>query len=73
MFVDVNMPKGSLNCELLPYRTKDGSDIEPTCRACKQKIRFVKTPRGKTMPVSKNASENWEAHFIACPNAEKRI
>jgi len=66
MFIDIKMPKGKLNVEILPLR----DDKIPTCRACKTEIRFARTPRGKTMPISKVDGE-WYAHFMKCENAEK--
>jgi len=67
MFVDIKMPKGKLNVEILSLR----DEKIPTCRACKAEIRFAKTPRGKTMPISKNESGEWCAHFMLCGDPDK--
>ena len=59
------MPKGSLNVEILPLR----DETIPSCRYCKREIRFAKTPRGKTMAISREDNGPWTAHFVQCPNA----
>ena len=57
------MPKGFLRVDILPLR----DEMQPTCRSCKKEIRFAKTPRGKTMPISQIDGE-WVSHFMDCPN-----
>ena len=65
--IEIKMPKGKLNCELLPLR----DEKQPTCRGCKAEIRFALTPRGKHLPISKDENGEWIAHFADCPNADQ--
>lgn len=63
--MDIIMPVGTLNVELL--ESKEGRTS--TCKYCGDAIRFVMTPRKKTMPVSQNEAGQWAAHFTLCRKA----
>ena len=38
----------------------------PRCRGCNAQIRWIKTPKGKTMPQNLDGSPHWST----CPNAK---
>ncbi len=54
--------------------------VETTCRACGKALKFIKTPKGNSMPVDAETcsdddgvfdSTKHVSHFVTCPSADR--